>query len=273
MLHDYAEDPENAEHVWGGGYEIISEGAYLARDIAQVERDGRVGFFPHDPNLPVATSWDLGVDDYTAVWFFQENGLQVRAIDYHEFSGVGADSVIEEALPELLSDKGKRREMLALLGREVPYNYSEHYLPHDVMVREWGAGAKTRYQTLQGLGMKPHTMRVGVAVNPQDRINASRRLLPYMSFNRNEAKELGVNLGLKRLRNYKRRLNQTTNQYVGPLKDGNDHGADAFGEYAINSYLAAPDRKKPARKPFDEYAAAKLTRERVTSAPNDGLFS
>lgn len=271
--HDYADDPENADHVWGGGYEIISEGSYLARDLAMVEKDGRVGFFPHDPDLPVSTGWDLGVDDYTAIWFFQENGKQVRAIDYAEFSGVGAEQIIEGALPELLDDKRKSKLQLEVIGREKPYRYAAHYLPHDVLVREWGHGAKTRYQSLKELGVKQETMRVGVAANPQDRINASRRLLKFMSFHRNEGKTEGVNLGVKRLRNYKRRMNQTTQQYVGPLKDGNDHGADAFGEYAINCYLSAPEPPEKVRKVFDAYGAAKDRDDMKMTSPNDGLFS
>ena len=37
---DYASDPEMAEHVWGGGYEIVSEATYYARLIAEAERPG-----------------------------------------------------------------------------------------------------------------------------------------------------------------------------------------------------------------------------------------
>ncbi len=42
---DYENDPEMAEHVWGGGYEIISAGAYFSKHIAAAEKQGRVGFF------------------------------------------------------------------------------------------------------------------------------------------------------------------------------------------------------------------------------------
>jgi hypothetical protein len=48
------------------------------------------------------------------------------------------------------------------------------------MVREWGSGAKTRYETLQRLGLK--TIHVGAAQDPEERINAVRRLLPAVSF-------------------------------------------------------------------------------------------
>lgn len=58
---DFARDPEMARHVWDGDYEIVTAGAYYARYIAKAEDEGRVGNYPHNPKLPVRTSWDIGV--------------------------------------------------------------------------------------------------------------------------------------------------------------------------------------------------------------------
>lgn len=101
---DYASDPETAEHVWGGGYQIATEGAYYARLLHAAERAGRIGDFPHDISLPVSTAWDLGVDDYTAIWFLQDNGCDVFAIDYYEVGNEGAEQIVKDALPELNPD-------------------------------------------------------------------------------------------------------------------------------------------------------------------------
>ena len=234
---DYEIDPEMAAHVWGGGYEIVSEGAYFARQIARLESQGRMGFYPYDPSLPVLTAWDIGVDDYTAIWFLQENGFKVRAIDYYEASGLGAEQIVEEALPEIIGQDHPTREQ--------PFQYGEHFFPHDVKVREWGHGAKTRLETLIGIGLKMNNIRVGVATDPADRINATRRLLPFMYFHRNSEPGVGVNLGVSRLRKYSRRFNESLGVYVGPLKDGNDHGADALGEFAINCRISRPKPKEP----------------------------
>jgi hypothetical protein len=127
-------------------------------------------------------------------------------------------------------------------GRTVPYRYRNHNLPHDVMVREWGAGARTRFETLTALGVKP--INVGVAMDPVERINAARRILPVVSF---DAKRCAV--GLDRLRNYRKRWNKALAVFSGPLHDESSHGADAFGEYAVNSRIApkvkvAPERPK-----------------------------
>ncbi len=241
---DYADDPEMAEHVWGGGYEVITEAAYYAKHIAAAERSGRVGFFPHIVGEPVYTGWDLGVDDYTAVWFFQIiDGVRIRVIDYYEASGFGADDILADALPEYTKDLQDRVAKLVEIGRDRPFGYQRHFLPHDVGNREWGAGAKTRIQTLVDLGVNINSIHRGVAQNPEERINATRRLLPVCEFHQSKR----VMLGLSRLRRYSRKYNEHLGTYLGPLKDGNDHGADAFGEFAVNCGLTPPRAAPPPK--------------------------
>jgi phage terminase large subunit len=247
---DYASDPEMADHVWGGNYQIVSEGAYYARLIVQAEREGRIGKFPYDPRFPVRTSWDIGVDDESSVWFWQDDGVIPWVVDYYEVSGDGAEDIVATALPELfipppLNEKfiGWSREVaLKQLDRDQPFRYSEHLLPHDVKVREWGAGARTRIETLIALGLK--NVRKGAANGPEERINASRRILPYVRFNDTPR----VQAGIKRLRRYRRKYNDTLNTYTTPEKDGNDHGADAFGEFAVNCEISLP-KTLPKPKP------------------------
>lgn len=242
MERDFAADPEMAEHVWNGGYEIISEGAYFARLIADAEKEGRIGAFPHDPSRPVKTSWDLGVDDYTAVWFWQDDGQFGTVLDYYETSGDGADDVIATALPEVFKAppweerfKGWTAEAaLAQLQRSEPFRYGDHYFPHDLKMREWGAGARSRVETVKALGLT--NVRKGAAVGPEERINAARRILPVTRFNNTPR----VQVGLKRLRRYSRKMNDALGTYTTPLHDENSHGADAFGEYAVNSPLRLP---------------------------------
>jgi phage terminase large subunit len=244
---DYARDPEMADHVWGGNYEIVSEGAYYARLIVQAEREDRVGEFPYDPRLPVVTSWDLGVDDYTAVWFIQEDGERATVIDYYETSNEGADDIIATCLPELfipppLIEKfigWSKDAALAELGRSPAFHYGQHYLPHDVRMREWGAGARSRVETVRSLGLQ--NIRKGAATNPMDRINAVRRILPLTRFNNTPRVEQGI----KRLRRYRRKWNDTLNSYTTAMHDENSHGADAFGEYAVNCPVELPRPKKP----------------------------
>lgn len=236
---DFAADPEMAEHVWNGGYEIVSEGAYYARLLAAAEKEGRVGHFPYNPARPVRTAWDLGIDDYTAIWFIQDDGIRPTAVDYYEVSGDHADDVISTALPELfLAPPNEERwrgwkasAALEAIKRPVPFKYGAHFLPHDIAMREWGSGKRSRILAVKELGLVD--VKRGVAANPADRIAAVRQLLPLMRFNLTER----VQLGMKRVRRYSRKFNEALGTFTTPLHDEASHAADALGEYAINCGL------------------------------------
>jgi phage terminase large subunit len=252
MEEDRAADPEMADHIWDGGYEVVSEGSYYARLIVDAEKSGRVGHFPHDPVRTVKTAWDIGVDDYTAIWFLQDDGFTATAIDFYEVSGDGAPEILSVAFPEIFvppkDDDNfaawSRDEALARLGRTQPFKYGDNYLPHDVRMREWGAGARSRVETLVSLGLK--NISKGVPAKPPDRIQAVRRILPIMRFNLTPR----VELGLKRLRRFRRKWNDSLQSYTTPEHDENSHAADAFGEYAVNCGIAPP-KEPPKVKPVN----------------------
>jgi len=240
--HDYATDPEMADHVWGGGYETITEAAYYARLIVAAEKEGRIGYFPHDRHLPVVTGWDLGIDDYTAIWFAQVVGEnRLRIIDYYECQNLGAAEIIADAMPEFSEEMLCNAKMLEI-GRDDPFDYGNLFFPHDIAVREWGAGAKTRIESVMDCGVPLRIIKKGTAANPEDRVQAVRRTLPVTEFNATNR----VLKGITRLRRYRRKFNELMGTYQGPLKDGNDHGADAFGELAVNLAISAPKTAVPA---------------------------
>ncbi len=255
---DYDADPEMAEHVWGGGYEIVSEASYYARLIFAAEKEGRIGDYPFDPHLPVDTAWDIGVDDYTSIWFFQNDGVNVTAIDFWEISGAGAEEIRDAALPELNPNPAERYAALAELKREKSFRYDNHYLPHDVKVREWGPGAKKRTETLMELGFPQHSIRVGAATDPADRINAARRMLRVCRF----ADTPRVRFGLQHLRRYERRQH-AEGFYTGPKHDEHSHCADAFGEFAVNAPIVPPKPVEIKRTPTPE----ELARVRLLGPP------
>ena len=195
-------------------FDAAAPGAYYGEALRDAEAAGRIGRAPHDPALKVDTAWDLGIDDYTAIWFFQQVGREVRAIDYFETSGDGLQAIVRQAI----ADK--------------PYVYGGHHLPHDVMVRELGAAGRSRFETLGSLGVRP--ILVGTATDPEERVNAGRLLIPVTWF---DAERCAV--GLERLRAYRKRWSRATRAYAGPLHDHASHAADAFGEFALNR-LGAP---------------------------------
>ncbi|HEY8572789.1 hypothetical protein [Phenylobacterium sp.] len=202
-------------------FDAPAPGAYYASLLGQAEREGRIGRVPYDPALKVDTAWDLGIDDYTTVWFFQQQGREVRAIDYFETSGDGLTRIVKEAISEK------------------PYVYGTHHLPHDVMARELGTG-RSRLETLAGLGLT--NVSVGAAMDKEDRIHAGRLLIPLTWF---DAERCGR--GLDRLRAYRKRWNKATHSYGGPLHDHASHAADAFGEFAANR-RGPVERRPPPRR-------------------------
>lgn len=201
-------------------FNVATPGSYYGSLLSKAEAEDRFRRGIYDPSVKVDTAWDLGIDDYTAIWFFQQVATEVRAIDYYEVGGEGLQAIVREAIA------GK------------PYIYGTHHLPHDVQVRELGNAGKSRLETLNSLGLR--NIEVGAATDPEDRINAGRLLIPVTYFDADKCAA-----GIERLRNYKKRWNAQLGTYTGPLHDQNSHGADAWGEFALNrksARLAAPRR-------------------------------
>lgn len=63
--------------------------------MAEAEKSGRITSLPLEENVPVNTAWDIGIDDATAIWFFQDVGRERRVIDYLEVSGEGLTAIAQ----------------------------------------------------------------------------------------------------------------------------------------------------------------------------------
>lgn len=259
-LNMLATEPDKYQWIWEGGFLLAGDAAYYARQIATAEREGRVGRFPHDPTVPVITAWDLGVDDYTAIWFAQSIEGKPRIIDYYESSGLMAPEIFAQAMPEFTPDLYERVGALVELGRDPAFHYGPFFFPHDIAVREWGS--RSRVETVMQLGVPGRLINRGKPAKDADKIAAVRALLPQCTFNQTER----LMLGLSRLRRYRRKENTNLGLLAGPLHDENSHGADAFAELAVNW-----PREQPAPPPLkhggillapppDDFAGPKRTR-------------
>lgn len=225
---DYDKDPLQAEHVWGGGYEIIAQGAYYAKLMHQAEMDGRIRDVPWIPGVDVYTFWDLGIGDPTAIWFAQQKDGWVHLIDYVEHTGEGA-------------------EFYAKLVKEKPYVYGGHVLPHDAGSADWSTG-RTRVQTLAGLGINARVLEREAVVD--DGIAAVRSLIPRCIFDAKKCER-----GIEALRHYRAEYDEKVLTLKNrPLHDWTSHGSDAF------RYLARglPDQTF-IQKPADRYARRRTT--------------
>ena len=248
---DFERDEEEAEHVWEGAYEGASVARYFSKEVKAVHDSGRAGHYPHIRGLPVYTSWDIGVADYTSIWFWQHDGLRVYVIDFWETEGEGPQQIVPDCLPETLGDNAASLIRRLRIKRPRPFKYGRHFLPHDVKAREWGAGARQRVQQLAEMGVKP--IHRGVAADPADRIAASRKLFRTVHFNTANPR---VAIGLAHLEQYSRRYNKILDIYTGELHDEHSHAADAFGEFAINKGIWRDEvRAKGQPKPGPGQAA------------------
>jgi len=119
---------------WERGAADTFYGPYL--DKARLE--GRINHVPHEPGLLVYSAWDIGVNDNTAIILFQVAGQTVRVINCYSNKGLGVDHYIN-----WMDDQ----------QRKWGYKYHKHFAPWDIMVREFGAGAITRYEQARQLGL------------------------------------------------------------------------------------------------------------------------
>ena len=199
-------------------------GAYYAAQLDAADLAGRICPLPVSPDLPVHTAWDLGMDDATAIWFFQFLPVghfgEWRFIDYYEASGEGLAHYAE-----VLARKG--------------YRYGVHVGPHDLAVRELGTG-KSRIETARGLGPNFITApQLPVA----DGIEGVRQVLGAAWFDRERCGQ-----GLQSLWAYQREWDDVRSCFKPyPLHDWTSHGADAM-RYAAVGFRRPDTGFKPLKR-------------------------
>lgn len=196
-------------------FEASLEGAYLAAQMRKVRAEGRICRVPV-LDVPVYTTWDLGVNDNMTITFWQDVGLERRAIDYYENSGEGFSHYAK-----VLTEKG--------------YNYSGHYMPHDADHRRLGKDAKSAKQHAEDCGIKPITVLKRIA-EERDGIEASRGLLAQVWFDEGRCSRL-----IACLDGYRKQWDDKLGVWKDqPVHDGFSHGYKSFESAAIRVPPAPP---------------------------------
>lgn len=221
MKREYPSRPEEA-------FEQSAEGAYLLKQMMFLRKNGRITKKVHyNPQYPVVTAWDLGMNDAMSIWFVQIIGRELHVIDYMECSDEGIQYYAQE-----LNSKG--------------YNYSFHFGPHDLSVRELGADGKTRQEDFARHGIKFEIVpRVS---NQMEGVNAVRQFLPHCWFDEEQAHR-----GIDCLDNYRREWDVRLGTFKNaPRHDWASHGYKAFETLArsdlfeLSSAAGAPIPQKRA---------------------------
>jgi hypothetical protein len=183
-----------------------SEGAYYAKQLMDAEADNRICNVPYSAYLPVATVWDLGFQDYTAIWFYQvERGGIVRVIDFY----FNEEEPITHYI-RMVNEWGIKNNVI----------WDRHFAPWDVEHHSIQTGTSV-FKIAKSLGFK-FTPCAREAVDSG--IEAVRTALPKCYF---DAKK--CDKGLEFLRQYRKGKDQKTDTWSkSPVHDKCSHAADAF---------------------------------------------
>jgi hypothetical protein len=213
--------PEQYSQEYECSFDAAIMGSYFGKEIADAEKDGRIGEVPYDPDLPTHTAWDLGMGDSTAIWFFQIGPEGVRVIDCYENHG--------QNLAHYAAELASR-----------PYKYGTDYVPHDARVRDLSTG-RTRVETLIDLKRKPELVPEHKLM---DGINAVRVSFPKIRIDVDKCK-----FGLEALRQYRTEYDEKTKAFKNtPKHDWTSHYADAFRYMAVAWRQLVMPKPKPAFK-------------------------
>jgi phage terminase large subunit len=220
MERDRAADVATYEHVWGGGYRSMAEGAYYAEQLTTAREQGRITSVPVERGPVVHTGWDIGIDDCTAIWAAQVVGRELHLIDYYE-------------------DRGKDAAHYAEWMRRNGYDTGMAYLPHDGDTRERGTG-KTYSDVLREADVRNVQVVPRTASLMAD-IQATRAFFAKCWFDADRCRA-----GLKCLGAYRVEWDfdgETPKQR--PVHDWSSHGADAFRTLAASGVDSMGGTIKP----------------------------
>lgn len=189
-------------------FEASNAGAYYTKQINELRTNGNIYYDRplYDPALEVHVGFDIGMRDFTAVWWFQYVHDKVTGKDNIHF--IDFEQSANLGLPDWNSIIIKRE-------RDKGYRRGNIIFPHDIKVREWGANV-SRLEAAENLGLLP---QVCPDHGIDDRIELMRLHLPNTKFD-----GLSCEDGIECLAQYKEKLNKNgIGMGVPDKNDGFDH--------------------------------------------------
>lgn len=232
MLHDFAVDPDKAEHIWNGAYGA-GQGAILARWVYQAEREGRINDrVRFDPaGAPLEISSDLGFRDTAAWWFWQRRVGGFAVFDYDADNGLDADDWLDRLTQRLLQHGVSRKQ----LGRI--------WLPHDARAKTF----QSKHSSIERFVTHFGADKVAIVAQSKkpDQISAARAVLPKCEFNKTACEA-----GLDGLQAWEYEWNEENNVFSRePVHNWASHPADAFayGCQVMQEHMPVEAKVEPMR--------------------------
>lgn len=192
-------------------------GAYWGAEMFRAERQGRVRRQPVAWSYPIHCVMDLGKAVNNPLWFFQVIAGVPYIIDFYRPDSEDLDDWLD-----WIDEKG--------------YNTGAIYVPHDIMVTEWGSG-RTRLEVLESkVGLK--RVRRVTKVSLADGLQAGRKTINAAIFHKGDVHALDkdereraerMELGVSGLQSYRRKYDDELKRFMdNPLKDWAEHIGSAF---------------------------------------------
>lgn len=162
-------------------WNVSAKHSYYGSYINKVHSEGRVVDNLYDPHYYTFTAWDIGINDYTCIVFFQYIDKEIRIVDYYQNNAQWFAFY---------------RDVL----EEKPYKYKYHFLPHDIRARELWTWL-TRQETFESYFWYDSSLVV-TRHSVQDGINAVREIIGKCLFDTSLVEYLN------KLSDYKPKLNK-----------------------------------------------------------------
>lgn len=193
-------------------FESAIVGAFYGKEMRRLTDRNRITNVKYDDQYPCHTSWDLGYNDSTAIWWWQVVRGEIRMLDFHCSSG----NTIEY-YGNLIQSKSK----------EYGYEYGTHYLPHDARAKTLASGGKSIIEQLS-LYIPLKMIKIVPTLAVLDGIQALRVALDRCWF------DFKCNEGIECLRQYQREWDDDKRMFKDkPRHDWTSHLVDAARMMAI----------------------------------------
>ena len=195
-----ANNPEDYDNIWEGATKAAADGAIYHKEVRQAQEEGRITRVAPDRLLKTHIVMDLGWNDSMSIILCQRNLTEIRIIDYIEDDHRTLDSYSDQL-------------------KQLGHNWGTMYLPHDARNRDFKHGISSE-EIMQRLGWDTEIV-------PKSDIETGIKLA-RMTFDRAYFDSVKAERLIECLKNYRRGINQTTQEPGAPLHDEYSHGADAW---------------------------------------------
>jgi len=201
--------PDDYDNIWLGLCRPAVAGAIYYKQVAEMERQGRICNVPYDPFLKVHLVVDIGYNDTQAIGFVQRRASEIRVIDYIE-------------------DNRRTWDSYSVEMKEKHYNWGRLWLPHDGFAGDMKSHGKSSADILHALGWDVPTRDEIVEASIEEGIRIARMTFPRVYIDK------GCTRLVECLKRYRRHVSKQTGAETGPIHDEFSNGADMFRYLSLN---------------------------------------